>query len=253
MNNKVNILGCSFTSLSFKETVDWVNALIVSGKKGYICTVNVAILMMMRSDPLLNDIVQRSSFVVPDGQPILWASLYQPVHLKERITGMDLMCALCELSAKKGYRVGFLGSRRETMEKAVAILKERYPGLTVSFTSDGYFSSDEEAEKAELIRTSRPQILFVAMGAPKQEVFIDKFLPGLDVNFMLPVGGALEIITGNLKRAPVWMQKCGLEWFYRLLQEPKRLWRRYLFTNTLFIFLVFSDIIKKTFNRSNCS
>ena len=234
--NSVSILNCDFAAVTLADTVDWARQWIQSGQRGYICTVNVAILMMMRSDPELQRFVDRASLVVVDGQPIVWASHLQHDQLPERVTGVDLVDELCALAADEGFGVYFLGARREVIETAAERLALRFPGLKVSGVADGYFDANEAAERARAVRESGANILFVGMGVPRQERFIESQWAELGAQLVIPVGGSFEVVAGTARRAPVFLQRMGMEWSFRLAQEPRRLWKRYLVTNTQFIF-----------------
>ena len=232
----VHILDCDFDAVSVADTAGWARDWIHSGQRGYICTVNVAILMMMRSDPKLKGFVDRASLVVADGQPLVWASHLQPDHLPERVTGIDLIDELCALAAAEGFGVYFLGARRSVIEAAAQRLAERHQGLEVCGVADGYFGASEASQRAQAIRDSGAKILIVGMGVPRQEEFIENHWDQLGVQLAIPVGGSFDVIAGTARRAPVLLQRMGLEWSFRLAQEPRRLWKRYLVTNTQFMF-----------------
>jgi len=232
----VQILNCEFAAVTLADTADWARDWINSGRRGYICTVNVAILMMMRSDPKLQSFVDRASLVVVDGQPLVWASHLQSAHLPERVTGVDLVDQLCALAAKEGFGVYFLGAGRDVIETATKRLVDRFPGLDVCGIADGYFDTTEAPERARAIRESGAKILIVGMGVPRQEEFIESHWDELGIELTIPVGGSFEVIAGTARRAPVFLQRIGMEWSFRLAQEPRRLWKRYLVTNTQFIF-----------------
>ena len=232
----VPILNCEFSAVTLEETVDWARDWIQSGRRGYVCTVNVAILMMMRADPNLQRFVDGASLVVADGQPLVWASHFQSDTLPERVTGVDLVDQLCALAAKEGFGVYFLGARREVIDTAVSRLKVRHPGLVVSGIADGYFDSEEAPERARAVHESGAKLLLVGMGVPRQEEFIESQWDELGISLAIPVGGSFEVIAGTARRAPVFLQRVGMEWAFRLAQEPRRLWKRYLVTNTQFVF-----------------
>lgn len=234
--NKKKILNCSFASLKMSEVLDWGTQLIQTGERGYICTVNVAILMMMASNSRLQKFVEGASLVVADGQPIIWASQWLSRALPERVTGIDLTFALAEIAQEKQYKIYLLGASREVIKEAAANLKLRYPQLDICGFGDGYFSAAETPERVRIIRQSGAQILIVGMGVPRQEFFLEENWSDLKVNLAIGVGGSFDVIAGKKKRAPVWMQQAGLEWLYRLIQEPQRLWKRYLVTNLQFIY-----------------
>lgn len=232
----IPILNCEFGAVTLQDAVDWARDWIQSGQHGYICTVNVAILMMMRADPNLQRFVDGASLVVADGQPLVWASHLQRDALPERVTGVDLVDELCALAAKEGFGVYFLGARREVIETAAGRLKARHPGLVISGIADGYFNTSEAPERAGAVRESGAKLLFVGMGVPRQEEFLESQWDELGIPLAIPVGGSFEAIAGTVRRAPVFLQRVGMEWAFRLAQEPRRLWKRYLVTNTQFIF-----------------
>ena len=232
----VSILNCEFGSVTLQDTVDWARDWIAAGKSGYICTVNVAILMMMRSDPDLQRFVDGASLVVADGQPLVWASHLQQERLPERVTGVDLVEELCGLAAREGFGVYFLGAKRSVIETAAGRLKARHPALRVSGIADGYFGTDEAAERARAVKESGAKLLFVGMGVPRQEQFLENQWAELGISLAVPVGGSFEVMAGTARRAPEFLQRIGMEWAFRLAQEPRRLWKRYLVTNTQFIF-----------------
>ena len=228
----VRILNGEFAPVTVRDTIEWARAWIRSGERGYICTVNVAILMMMRSNPELQRFVDRASLVVADGQPLIWASRLQSTQLPERVTGMDLVDELCALSVEEGFGIYFLGARQEVIDAAVGNLSQRHPGLRVSGIADGYFSWDEAPERAHAVRESGAKLLIVGMGVPRQEQFIESQWEELGVPLAIPVAGSFEVMAGTARR----VQRIGMEWSFRLAQDPRRLWKRYLVTNTQFIF-----------------
>lgn len=232
----IQILNCGFAPVTLADTVDWARSWIESGQRGYICTVNVAILMMMRSDPKLQSFVDGASLVVVDGQPLVWASHLQADHLPERVTGVDLVDELCGLAAKEGFGVYLLGARHDVVETAARRLRDRFPGLEISGIADGYFDATEAPLRAKAICESGAKILFVGMGVPRQEEFIESHWDELGAPLAVPVGGSFEVVAGTARRAPAFLQRIGMEWSFRLAQEPRRLWKRYLVTNTQFIY-----------------
>ncbi|MDJ0899160.1 MAG: WecB/TagA/CpsF family glycosyltransferase [Xenococcus sp. MO_188.B8] len=241
--NRKKILNGSFDSITTAETSDWATQLIKLGERGYICTVNVAILMMMSADSQLQRFVERASLVVADGQPIVWASRLLSQALPERVTGIDLIDSLAVRAEKEQFRIYLLGATQEVITTAAANLKSRYPKLDICGFDDGYFSASETSERVQAIRQSGAQILIVGMGVPRQEVFLEENWSDLGVNLAIGVGGSFDVIAGKKKRAPSWMQTAGLEWLYRLIQEPQRLWKRYLVTNLQFIYRLLSSSI----------
>ncbi len=237
------ILNSFFDVVTTTQSVDWATNLINSGGRGYICTVNVAILMMMRSNPRLQKFVDNAALIVADGQPIVWASRLLCRPLPERVSGVDLIDEIAKKSADGDFKIYLLGAKSKVIEAAVAKLRKKYPGVNICGYSNGYFSKEEIPQRVATIRESGAHVLFIGMGVPLQEFFLDDNWPQLGVNLAVGVGGSFEIFAGTKKRAPIWMQNTGLEWFYRLLQEPRRLWKRYFITNGQFIYQLFKAMI----------
>lgn len=233
--SRIRILNGRFDSVTLTDVVDWAEAWVKEGRQGYLCTVNVAILMMMRRDPRLQRIVDGASVVVADGLPVVWASRLGTGRLPERVAGVDLIGALAGRAVRNGFKVYMLGARRPVVEAAARRLLAEHPGLSITGIADGYFGAGEAGERARAVRRSGAQILFVGMGVPRQEFFLEEQWTGLGVNLAIGLGGSFEVLAGIRPRAPHWLQRTGLEWFWRFLQEPRRLGPRYLDTNSRFI------------------
>ena len=239
----VRILNGSFHPLTMEQTVAGIVRAIRAGERGYLCTVNVAILMMMRTDAELQRFVANARWVVADGQPLIWASKLGPRTLPERVTGVDLIEELAEAAQREGIGVYLLGAERSTLEATVAALRARFPRLDLRGYADGYFGPAEAAARARAVAQSGAKLLFVAMGVPRQERFIAEHWSQLGVNVAIGVGGSFDVISGLRQRAAPWMQKVGLEWAFRLAQEPRRLFRRYLLTNSQFLWLLSRELV----------
>ena len=169
--------------------------------------------------------------------------------MPERIAGIDIMYKLLQQANESHYRVYFLGAKPEVLRKVIRTVQRDYPGICIAGYRDGYFDKAQEQSVAEGIRNSRADIFFVAISSPKKEKFLRKWRDFINVPVCHGVGGSFDILAGVSKRAPLWMQKCGIEWFYRLIQEPRRMWRRYLITNTIFIKLSFEAILRARVGR----
>jgi len=234
----VHILNGRFDRLSSAQVTEAIFRAIRARERGILCTVNVAILMMMRSNPRLQRFVESSRWSVADGQPIIWVSHLQRQPLPERVTGIDLIDLLCARATRENIGVYFLGADDRSVRTAAAALQARHPGLDVRGCANGYFDSEQARSRAEAVATSGAEILFVAMGVPRQECFIEDQWEHLGARIVVGVGGSLDVIAGLRKRAPAFVQRAGLEWAYRLAQEPRRLFRRYLVTNSKFIGLM---------------
>jgi len=250
MDNKVAIMNCRFDRITMTETLSQIKDSILRNDQNFLCTVNVSILMMMRSNKVLSKIVKRAQWVVADGMPIIWLSRTRKNPLPERVTGVELVPAIAELAANNGWGIYLLGGEPSVVEKVAANLKSDKPELIISGYSDGYFDDTEAANTAITVKESGAQILIVAMGVPKQEYFIGNHLEQTGANFVMGVGGSFDVISGKVKRAPVWIQKMGFEWAYRIKQEPKRLLPRYFKTNSLFVILVLKDFIVYALNKA---
>ncbi|HMN92011.1 MAG TPA: WecB/TagA/CpsF family glycosyltransferase [Hydrogenophaga sp.] len=242
MMRRIRLLNGQFDALTLPQTVDAVFERLRSGQRGWLCTVNVAILMMMRSDKRLQDFADRAALVVADGQPLVWCAPWLDQPLPERVAGVDLVHALCQRAAREGRGVYLLGATQETVATLALQLRQRYANLHLDY-ADGYFGRDEAADRADRVRASGADILLVGMGVPRQEYFIEEQWDRLGVGMAIGVGGSFDVLSGLRARAPAWVQKIGMEWFYRLIQEPRRLFMRYLVTNSLFVWLVLRALL----------
>lgn len=243
MTDRAHILGCPIDRLGMADTVAEIDRAIAAGRYTQHMAVNAAKLVAMRDDPKLVEIIGGCGLVSADGQSVVWASRLLGDPLPERVAGIDLMEALLELAERRSYGVYFLGARAEVLERAVERLRAKYPGLRVAGTRDGYFADDEASRVCQEIRATRADLLFVAMSSPRKEYFLGEYGPNLGARFVMGVGGSIDVIAGVTRRAPIVWQRLGLEWLFRLLQEPRRMFRRYASTNARFIGLVGSAIL----------
>lgn len=241
---RVRLLNGQFDPLTLPQAVDAIFGLLGSGQRGWVCTVNVAILMMMRANGRLQNFVDRAALVVADGQPLVWCAAWLGEPLPERVAGVDLLDAVCERAAREGKRVYLLGATREIVARAAQQLRARYSHLHVEY-GDGYFTKEEAPARAEGIRAGGADIVFVGMGVPRQEHFLEEQWPRLGACVAIGVGGSFDVLAGLRARAPAWMQTIGLEWLFRLIQEPRRLFTRYLVTNSQFVWLVVCAMLRK--------
>lgn len=224
---KINLLGAGIDKLDLKQCADKVEEYINSGSPHFIVTLNPELLYRAQSSPELLDMVNRADLVTPDGVGIVWACRVKGEPVTERVTGIDLMIKLLERAGQKGWRVFFLGSEPGVAEDAARRTVERYPGLNVVGTHHGYFSAADEPAIIKAIKSARPQLLFVALGAPRQEQWIDKYKEIMGAPAAMGVGGSLDVLAGKVPRAPEWMCRFHLEWLGRLVQQPSR-WKRML-------------------------
>jgi N-acetylglucosaminyldiphosphoundecaprenol N-acetyl-beta-D-mannosaminyltransferase len=250
MTPRAEVLGCVIDRVGMQETLARVEDLISAGGYYQHMAVNTAKLVSLRDDDRLREIVARCDLVNADGQALIWASRLLGDPLPERVAGIDLMEELLGLAQRKGYRIYILGAREDVLDQAVARIRERYPGLQLAGWRNGYFTSAEEKDVCAEIRASRPHIVFVAMSTPRKEYFLAERGPELGAEFVMGVGGAIDVIAGLTRRAPVRWQRLGLEWLFRLLQEPRRMFRRYAVTNTRFAFMVAVALLGRLTPRS---
>lgn len=226
----IALLGVPFESLTLPDAVQRIENMIASGRPHYVVTPNVDFLVQARKDTELRRILIDADLAVCDGTPLRWASNWLGNPLPERVAGADLVPALIRVAAQKGYRLFFLGASPESNRQAVARLEAQYPDLKIA----GHYSPPfrplarmNHAEIAKRIREAKPDLLFVAFGCPKAEKWIAMHYQALGVPVAIGVGATIDFLAGRVKRAPHWMHRAGLEWSYRLIQEPRRLFRRY--------------------------
>jgi N-acetylglucosaminyldiphosphoundecaprenol N-acetyl-beta-D-mannosaminyltransferase len=235
MHRQIGILGAYVDCVTLAEATQRVHEFIESGLPHQVVTVNVDFIRQAQDDKLFMEVINRSDLAIADGMPLVWASGWLGDKLPERVTGVELVDQCCGFAAREGYRVFLLGGADGVAQSAAGVLTERHPGLQVAGAYSppiGEFSEEEDRKIVEMIKEARPHILLVAFGAPKQDTWIAKHQQSLSVPLALGVGGVFNFLTGRVKRAPIWMQRRGLEWLYRVSQEPARLWRRY-FVNDL--------------------
>jgi N-acetylglucosaminyldiphosphoundecaprenol N-acetyl-beta-D-mannosaminyltransferase len=235
---RVWVLGCPIDAVTLEQAVAVVDKAVETRAGIQHVAINAAKLVKLQGDAALQEAVQGCELVTADGQAVVWAAGILGQPLPERVTGIDLMEAMLRRAPERGYRVYLLGAKEDVLETAAARIAERYPGIDLVGRRNGYFGEDEEAEVAAEIRDARPDLLFVALTTPKKELFLARWRAALDVPFVMGVGGAFDVIAGKRKRAPRVLQRVGLEWAYRLVQDPRHLLRRYAVGNTVFSWLV---------------
>ncbi|WP_037498610.1 WecB/TagA/CpsF family glycosyltransferase [Solirubrobacter soli] len=243
---RVNVLGCEIDALTMDQTVARCDELIqTQGGFAQHMAINAAKVVKLREDDKLRDITNRCELINADGAAVVWASRLVGQPLPERVAGIDLMHRLMALAAEKGYPVFVLGAKQDVLETAVAKLREEHPALRFAGYRNGYFSDEETPALIDEIRASGAKLLFVAMSTPRKEYFLGEHGPAMGVPFVMGVGGAIDVVAGLTRRAgPTW-QKLGLEWLYRLLQEPRRMFGRYARTNTAFIWLLGRELVQR--------
>lgn len=239
---KINFLGIPVDAFSMDDTIQRIDEAIETKKRINHVVINAGKVVSMQKDINLYNSVVSCDIINADGQSIVWAARFLGKYLPGRVAGIDLMQELVHLSALRKYKCFFLGAREEVLRKVVSIYSDKYGSSIIGGYRNGYFTETEEQEVAKQIASSGAQILFVAITSPRKENFLFNYRDILStVNFTMGVGGSFDVIAGITKRAPNWMQRIGMEWFYRFAQEPKRMWRRYLIGNSKFIWLVVKE------------
>jgi N-acetylglucosaminyldiphosphoundecaprenol N-acetyl-beta-D-mannosaminyltransferase len=210
-----------------------------------VITANSGILCMMRSDLELRRACLAGDLIVADGMSIVWTSRMTEAPFPERVAGVDLMARLLEAGGERGLSAYFLGAKAQVVARLAEVCKERFPGLKVAGYRDGYFGPDQHEAIVEDIRANKPHLLFVGMPTPFKEVWCERHRDRLDVPVIMGVGGSFDVIAGHVRRAPLWMQRIGMEWSWRLLMEPRKMWKRYLVTNTQFVLLASREVLSR--------
>ena len=218
------ILDINVCTLDYNELKKAVKKNIENSKKSFIVAINPEKVIKSRVDSDLKNILNNAKYPIPDGIGIVVASKLRNGKIKKRITGIDSMEMLCELANENKYKVFLYGTKEEVLLTAVNNLKNKYPNMEIVGYINGYVKDEKKIIKQ--INKAKPNILFVALGSPKQELFIKNNIDNINCNIFQGVGGSFDVISGNIKRAPIFIQKLGLEWFYRLLKEPKRIIRQ---------------------------
>ncbi|HID61368.1 MAG TPA: glycosyltransferase [Anaerolineae bacterium] len=226
-HESIAILGVRVSNVDVPKSLAIIEGLIESGASHQMVTVNTEFVMAAQKDAEFKAIINAAALALPDGIGLLWAARFLGHPLKERVTGVDTVQRVAELAAHRGYRLFLLGAAEGVADLCAQRLSSQYPNLRVVGTYSGSPAPEEEDEIVALIRKARPDVLFVAYGAPQQDKWIARNLERLGVPLAIGVGGAFDFIAGVAVRAPRWMQRLGLEWLHRLCREPWR-WRRML-------------------------
>jgi N-acetylglucosaminyldiphosphoundecaprenol N-acetyl-beta-D-mannosaminyltransferase len=245
MEQRVEILGCKIDNLSMEETLQKVEDFIQSGRPHQHVVVNVDKLVKASRDPQLLRIINQCALINADGMPVVWASRLLGKPIKERVAGVDLFESIMQRAAAKTWRVFLLGAQEEVVSRVKQDYERKYPGLTVAGYRNGYWTQEDEEGVVRQIEAARADILFVAMSSPKKEQFLNRYQAEMRIPFAMGVGGTFDVAVGKVKRAPGWMQKSGFEWFYRFLQEPRRMFKRYFIEDMVFFWLLLKEAIRR--------
>ncbi|HEY0846549.1 MAG TPA: WecB/TagA/CpsF family glycosyltransferase [Noviherbaspirillum sp.] len=245
MSERITLMGCHVDNLSMEETLQRVERFILSGRPHQHGVINVDKVVKAARDDELRRILNACPLISADGMPVVWASKLLGKPLKERITGVDLFESIMQRAAKKGWRVFLLGAEEAVVSQVKHIYMMRYRGLSVVGYRNGYWAPDEERQVVEQIKAARPDLLFVAISSPTKEYFLGRYQEEMKIPFAMGVGGTFDIAVGKTRRAPRWMQKAGFEWFYRFLQEPRRMFRRYFIDDVAFFWLFLKEAMRR--------
>ena len=243
---RVELLGVPFDDVTkeaaLERCVEWC---LGPRAPHTVITMNAALLCMMRRDAELREACRRGDLIVPDGVPVVWTSRLAGARLPERVAGVDLMATLLEAGTRHRLSAYFLGARPEVVEELVHRCERDYPGLAVAGARDGYFGLQDHQVVVDEIRRRAPHMLFVGMPSPFKETWCERHKAALDVPLIMGVGGSFDVLAGHVRRAPRPLQSLGLEWSWRLAMEPRKMWRRYLITNSEYLWLAAGEIIRR--------
>ena len=246
MPNRIQILNTEIDNLTMQETLVEVSRAIKENRLIHHTVVNAGKIVALQKDEELRKSVNNANIINADGQAVVWASKVLGKPLKERVAGIDLFTNLLDLAYTQQKKVFLLGAKENIVKELIKRIDKKFsPSIIVGF-NHGYFNKAEEKRIVHEISNSGASMLFVAMSSPKKEIFLEEYKNELkSLNFIMGVGGSFDVLAGKTKRAPKWMQTVGMEWFYRFMQEPQRMWKRYLLGNTKFIYLVIQEKLSK--------
>ena len=232
---RVPILNTYIDALTMEETISEVEKIIARGVPTQHVVINANKVNLMNEDPELKRIVNECPLINADGISILWAAKVLGLPIKERVTGIDLFLNLVKVASEKGYKIYLFGAKEEVVRKVKKVFEEEYPTLQIVGYRNGYFTEEDEPEIVKNMAESGADMMFVAFSSPKKEYWINKSIDQRNSPFVMGVGGSFDVVAGVTERAPKWVQIRGFEWLYRLVQEPRRMWRRYVIGNAQFI------------------
>lgn len=248
----MNVLNVNISETNLGKACQTFDSWIKNREKRYVCVAPVSTIVDCQGDPQYRQIVNGAGMVTPDGMPLVWIGKLRGSKVIQRTYGPDLMLTVCAESQEKGYKHYFFGGAEQTMPLLLKNLKQKFPKLNVA----GYFippfrkiNQIEEQNVIDQINSTNPDILWIGLGSPKQDFWMHNHRSKLNVPIIVGVGAAFDFLAGTKRQAPRWMRRCGLEWLFRLGSEPKRLWKRYIIGNTVFVALILGDWFKHIFRR----
>ncbi|MBQ3509602.1 MAG: WecB/TagA/CpsF family glycosyltransferase [Peptococcaceae bacterium] len=222
MENRLDVLGVGIDKVTSQQALEKIGEFIASGQPHQIVTANAEIIYQASKNEKMRNIINNAQMVTADGSGVVWASRQLGEPLEQRVTGIDLVNSICEQSAKDKWKIYILGSAPGVAATAAVNIRDKFPGCNIVGTHHGYFNAKEEKQILAELEQLKPDVLFVALGAPKQEYWIADHLADLGIPVGMGIGGSMDVLSGNVKRAPKWMQKMSLEWLYRLVIQPTR-------------------------------
>ncbi len=242
---RANVLGVGVHAVDLPRAAEVIESAVAERQRGYVCVTGVHGVMEAQRDPAFRQIMDRALLVVPDGMPTVWVGRAQGLDQMRRVFGPDLMSEMCRRSAKTNLTHFLYGGKVGVAEELKSNLERRYPGLQILGTFTPPFRPllpNEEADLENLLARLKPDVIWVGLSTPKQERFMSEFISRVSQSIMIGVGAAFDFHTGRAKNAPDWVKKAGLQWLHRLLQEPSRLWKRYLVNNSQFLWKIFLQL-----------
>jgi N-acetylglucosaminyldiphosphoundecaprenol N-acetyl-beta-D-mannosaminyltransferase len=247
VGKRVNVLGVGISPLNLVSAVEAFRKAIETGRKGYVCVTGVHGVSEAQENAEFRAILNGAFLNTPDGMPMVWMGRLSGHREMGRVYGPDLLLEICRVSERTKWKHFFYGGAPGVADELAASLRARYPELTVAGTYTPPFRPLNDGEKEELrarVAETKPDIIWVGLSTPKQEAFMAEALPWLDTTLMVGVGAAFDLLSGRVNQAPRWIQRSGFEWLYRMFQEPRRLWKRYLKNNPLFIGRLFLQVTR---------
>ena len=241
--SRIRFMNTEIDNYTMDEAVDAIDRLIQKDKNGYVVTPNIDHIVKLETDTVLQQVYANADIILTDGKPMIWMSRWYGTPIKEKVSGSDLFPRLCELAAAKEYRVFLLGAAEGVAARAAANLQKKFPGLMIAGTYSPPFGFEKDEKELnhiiQVVTEAKPHILVVGLGCPKQEKFIYEYRNDLKVPVSLGLGASIDFEAGIIKRAPKWMADHGFEWLYRVVQDPKRLMRRYFIDDVKIIKMFF--------------
>lgn len=237
--NRYKILNTYVNALTLEESISEIERIIQLRKPTQHVVINASKINLIESDLRLAEIINSCQLINADGASIVWAAKQLGIPLDERVAGIDLFNKLVAIASRKGYKIYLFGAKEEVVTKVKGIFEKCYPGIRIVGCQNGYFTKEHEPAIVADMAASGADMMFVAFSSPKKEYWVNKHLGQINIPFVMGVGGSFDVVAGVTNRAPQWMRDCGLEWFYRFIQEPGRLWKRYIVGNIKFVILTY--------------